>query len=335
MSITQIPGRTKCNLSFSSKTEAKNLKEVILEKEGNIEAITKKSSPDFSKIATSDEGMFATPDDYGTSYYYRGNINDNYVLFGDYLWRIVRINGDGSIRLIYAKTLHDSDTIFPFRTIYNPTSKNPYQFNAFVGYMYGNIQGTTYKETHQNTYNSLLKDAIDEWYRINLRDLENYLADNSFCNDRSLAKGYEQAGYGTTKTIYALDRINSYSPTLQCAQQNDRFTVSDTTVGNGALDYPIGTISADELMFAGAVVDEPNPDYYLYIGDNWRTMTPSATENYPTVCTAESGEPKWSLYCHVSVGDGGIQGIRPVINLKKTVTTTYGDGTKENPYIIS
>ena len=42
-------------------------------------------------------------DDYGTSYYYRGSTKDNYIEFNNMCWRIVRIEGDGSIKIILAK----------------------------------------------------------------------------------------------------------------------------------------------------------------------------------------------------------------------------------------
>ena len=56
----------------------------------------------------SDKGLYATIDDYGTSYYYRGSVNNNYVYFAGYYWRVIRINGDGSIRLLYAGETKDA-----------------------------------------------------------------------------------------------------------------------------------------------------------------------------------------------------------------------------------
>ncbi len=56
----------------------------------------------------SDKGIYQMNDEYGTSYYYRGSVNNNYVLFGGHYWRIIRINGDGSIRLLYAGTKKDA-----------------------------------------------------------------------------------------------------------------------------------------------------------------------------------------------------------------------------------
>jgi len=334
LNVAKVTAPTQCTISFVSQNPPQNLKDQILKKEGGIDQIKAKPSPDFSKIATSDEGMFATTDDYGTSYYYRGKITDNYVQVGNYLWRIVRIAGNGSIRLIYEKSLKDQTTL-PFRVKYNPASKTPNQFNAFVGYMYGDILSSNYQSTHQNTYNSVIKSAVDDWYLFNFQNNSSHLADNIFCNDRSLGPGFEQTGYGTRNTKYAIQRLQANSPTLQCQNQNDRFTVSDTTIGNGALDYPVGLLTADELIYAGAVLDQTNKEYYLYIGETWWTMTPAQTYDYPIVCTAESSSQEYSLYCSVSVGNsGGNIGIRPVINLKAETTFVKGSGTKENPYVV-
>ena len=44
--------------------------------------------------------LSTTQDDYGTSYYYRGNVKDNYVTFSNMCWRIVLIARDGSTKLI-------------------------------------------------------------------------------------------------------------------------------------------------------------------------------------------------------------------------------------------
>lgn len=72
--------------------------------------IDNRTIPDFSIVSISDEGMYATADDYGTSYYYRGAVEDNYVVFANYVWRVVRINGNGSIRMIYEGTYNPDGT---------------------------------------------------------------------------------------------------------------------------------------------------------------------------------------------------------------------------------
>ena len=87
---------TSCYLYFDIKPLAMN---TIL-----ANSTVHEGTPDFSQVATTDEGMYKVEDDLGMSYYFRGAVENNYVKFAGYWWRIVRINGNGSIRLIYDGT---------------------------------------------------------------------------------------------------------------------------------------------------------------------------------------------------------------------------------------
>ena len=97
----------------------------------NIKA---KGTPDFSKTATTDEGLFMAEDDEGESYYYRGTVKNNYVSFAGFIWRIIRRNGDGSIRMIYSgkKTSDTGDAV----TIGNSVFNSKYWDPTYVGYKY-------------------------------------------------------------------------------------------------------------------------------------------------------------------------------------------------------
>ena len=97
----------------------------------NIKA---KGTPDFSKIATADEGLYMAEDDEGESYYYRGAVKNNYVSFAGFIWRIIRRNGDGSIRMIYSgKSTADTgdDTMIGY-SMFNDRHWDP----TYVGYKY-------------------------------------------------------------------------------------------------------------------------------------------------------------------------------------------------------
>ena len=97
----------------------------------NIKA---KGTPDFSKTATTDEGLFMAEDDEGESYYYRGAVKNNYVSFAGFTWRIIRRNGDGSVRMIYSgkKTSDTGDAV----TIGNYQFNSKYWDPTYVGYKY-------------------------------------------------------------------------------------------------------------------------------------------------------------------------------------------------------
>ena len=133
--------RVKCKAAFTTQ-ETKTISGITF----NLNTF----SSDFSKSACSDcksieARVFATEDDYGTSYY-RGSVENNYVSFDGMTWRIIRINGDGSVMVI----LNDTTRI-------NSTLNNSYNDSAYAGYIYGTSGSSTYEETHKNTNDSNLK----------------------------------------------------------------------------------------------------------------------------------------------------------------------------------
>ncbi len=270
--------------------------------------------------------LCSAPDDYGTSYYYRGNVTNNYVKFGDYYWRIIRINGDGSIRIIYDGTsAHANGESSEDRQVGTSAYNFYYDNNAYVGYMYGTLGASTYEDTHANTNASTIKTYLDNWYKTNIEDkgLSSYISDTLFCNDRSVFSG---TGIGTDTTYYRW--YSSRDVYLTCSNQNDRFTVDDEVTGNGDLSYPIGLVTTDESYVAGANIHD-NTNYYLYTGNSYFTMTPNSY----------SGTAYMMLIN--SQGDsGGIgiigqsRGVKPVVNIKGGALSS-GDGTASNPYRLS
>ena len=118
----------------------------------NIKA---KGTPDFSKTATTDEGLFMAEDDEGESYYYRGAVKNNYVSFAGFVWRIIRRNGDGSLRLIYSgKSTSDTGEDV---TIGKSQFNSKYWDPTYVGYKYNEdfslheSNGTTAYDWFTNT----------------------------------------------------------------------------------------------------------------------------------------------------------------------------------------
>ena len=267
-----------------------------------------------------ENGIYANEDDYGTTYYFRGHIENNYILFAGYCWRIVRINGNDTIKLLYQGETCDSTTGL-YQTKYNTHQAKP----AIVGYMYGDIDGSTYDEIFEIVNESEVKKTIDQWYNDKISTYNSYLSDTLFCNDKSY---FYINGFDKTKSI------NQNNATFKCQLQDDRYTVNDTIVGNGALSYPIALITADELVFAGAKAGSSaattrNTDYYAYNGlQNW-TMTPQGagyTSSQVRIWTS-------SKYVHMDALNGPYY-ARPAINLRANVTYSSGTGTSINPYEI-
>ena len=327
-------------------------------------------------LIESEEGyVCSAPDDYGNSYYYRGAVENNWVKFADSYWRIIRVNGDGSIRLLYngeasvidalgedvkAQVLSNGydDSSTNYTTIGESEFNSSYDDNAYVGYMYGTPGSTNYDDTHANINDSTIKEYIDNWYEGKFlnTEYESYLSDTLFCSDRSLIKEdtftindlgtFTQLGYGKEVTAYrgigdygffmaasvepsAADYNQlSINPTLQCKQKNDRFTVNDEKVGNGALTYPVSLIKVDEIYLAGGSTMFPNNGYYLYNGDRYWALSPDYFGGSDAGVRVVDDAGSANSY---SVNRS--YGVRPVLNLKAG-SLKMGSGTATDPYTV-
>ncbi len=288
-------------------------------------------TPDFSQVATTDEGIYSAEDDYGTSYYFRGAVENNYVNFAGFYWRIIRANGDGTVRMIYDGTsAHANGESSTDRQIGTSAFNNNFNDNTYVGYMYGQASSSTYDATHANTNNSTVKTIIDNWYKTNIIDngYGDYLADVIYCNDRSVYNGY---GYSIYTTYYNANNrlITNKSPVLTCTNQNDRFTVNDTTLGNGALTYPVGLITVDEVAMAGGVYNLSNNNFYLS-GSAILTMSPS----YFNSMMRQAHIFKMYTSGNFTTSNlGNSASVNPVISLKSTVELS-GSGTQNDPFVV-
>ena len=253
------------------------------------------TNPITDASASNEAVMGLAPDDYGISYYFRGNVQNNFVSFAGMCWRIVRITGDGSVKLAlydYSSancTNTGNDLAFArysgdtYETEFNENSDD----NAYIGFMYGTPNSTTYAATHANTNKSTILQNLETWYKSKLTAYTDKLADTIWCNDKSIAKDttinnlnssngilnkesiiINGLGYKKENTYYVAGTrhfgfdqgTTGYTygtgPSLICPKDNDggnlsKFTVNDMVNGNGSLDYKIGLLTADEMVLAG------------------------------------------------------------------------------------
>ena len=377
--------------SSEDGTTVKKGYETILANNGGAASMTTLTSTDFAKVTTaSDKGMYKAQDDLGTSYYFRGAVDNNWVKYGKYTkdayivmdrkynyslvdscngfnfctklaskgddmyWRIIRINGDNSIRMIYTgTTAPDSNTkvVMTERTYisdllqYTVTSAGASKFNQksdsaeYVGYMY------TIGQQHGTSQSSDIKTYLDNWY-ANYTDLNKTgtkITDQIYCNDRTASTSnvaYSTTNYTTltswnsTGTEYyygAYGRIvKDNNPMLTCAVDSDRFTVNKINgKGNSALTYPIGLITIDEVEMAGNNFNESVKSHYLYTGAHYWTGTPAAFDgdfSFEYSAMDESG---------FSMSDAGIRfAARGVVSLSSE-SKLLGSGTYNDVYIVS
>ena len=274
-----------------------------------------------------------------TVYYYAGNTTNNWVKFAGYYWRIIRTNADGSIRMLYSGTSHDTtsgyinSTTYAFNTSYNSPK--------YVGYMYGENDDTL-ANARTNTNNSTIKTAIDNWYASNMTSYTKYLSTTAvYCNDRTeQTSGTYNIG---SKFGYApRARVNTnYAPTYDCTETSDAFSGSNTSA---KLTYPIALMTVDEIMRAGGKdrtsLTSPYAWYYLnsangsITGDTvWQLLSPCDWGgSYAFVFVVRGSSSPGSLSNGYGVSYSG--GVRPVISLKSDVLYKSGDGSAESPYEI-
>ena len=231
---------------------------------------------------TTEALLASTEDDYGTSYYFRGAVTNNYVEFANKCWRIVRVGGDGSVKLI----LHNDNTAGaanPCSSANNSTSaafarysgttyksgfNTNYDDNAYVGFMYGAVGASDYATTHANTNNSTILTNLETWYTNNLKDYADKIADTVWCNDKTNVtdttfnpwnwRNVNGLGYGTNVTYYGatqrlVSRNNSAGgtgPSLKCNGELSKITSK------------VGLITADEIAFSGLIFGNYNHSTY-------------------------------------------------------------------------
>ena len=277
----------------------------------------KTTTPSFKNVATTDEGIYRVSDGmYGKySYYWRGAVTNNYVKFGGFCWRIIRINGDGSIRLIYdGTTCHANGTstvesIAKTNVVYNTLSSQ----SNYVGWTYTGTSQRTLSGTSSNA-----KKQLDSWYNSNLANQTSKIADGKYCNDRNVGTGGATTTWGITGLAFSYaagTRRNDKSPSLVCNSED-------------VYSLKVGLITADEVMYAGGN-EKSNGSYYLYNGQYYWTISPGGWQGgdakvlYVSNNGASGGNPVTDAY-----------GLRPVINLRSDVTFSGGNGTLDNPYVV-
>ena len=317
---------------------------------------------------TTEALLASTEDDYGTSYYFRGAVKNNYVQFANKCWRIVRINGDGSVKL----ALHNDNTSnasSPCTSSNNSTTaafarysgssyisvfNSNYNDNAYIGFMYGTAGSSDYASTHANTNKSDILKNLETWYTNNLASYADKLADTIWCNDKSVVTdtNFDPWGWGPGSNFGYGTNVNYYStvkrlvssgggsggtgPSLICPNDNNggklsKFTVDDTANGNGNLSYKIGLLTADEIAFAGSISGYYNRSTYLQENTGttwWWSLSPGSFSGG----SADVWLVRSGDLNNYSVYNNG--GLRPAISLVSSTTISGGSGTSEDPYVV-
>ena len=275
-----------------------------------------------STTKSTEKELSSTPDDYGTSYYYRGGVEDNYVNFAGMCWKIVRIEGDGSTKLI----LEDRSA---------ECNSSSYTGNWSDGNKVAFGSDSNYKADLLN-YSGGLADSLKS-FQTTLstkvgtgKTLSDYLKVDDWCYDYNVASTDSSGG----QYYDAYKRINiDKSPSLKCTGTKLNKYKDNT-------DMYVGTLTADEMSFAGAT---GSINYTHYLMNSYPENDPLS---WWGISLSRSNAAAGYDSAFRLIGDGRLDSIgplsdnnfghsRPAVSLKSSVQITGGNGTKANAYTIA
>ena len=293
------------NVNVTRKAGATSLKNEIMKNK----IITAEPTLTTSSNNTSDaSGLYkSTATNTGEpTYYFRGNVENNYVSFAGQTWRIVRINEDGTVRVVMQDGINDNTT-YAFNSNYNNYT-----------YMYYS--------------NSDAKTTLESWYQTNIgskSDLAKNVASGNYYCEQAKAKYSDIYISGSS----VMTTYNKYTPDFKCATDGN---------GKGLVNSNIGLLTYDDLIYAGNYVNQTNNNNYLNNGISYWTMSPSGVDTFDMHSDIWFIYDNSNIDClyvdwsneKYGVGKKYYVSLRPVINLKSDIQISSGDGTKENPFVV-
>ena len=281
------------NVNITRKGEGKELKSEIMKNT----VVTANPTLTTSSNNTSDaSGLYkSTATNTGEpTYYFRGNVENNYVSFAGFIWRIVRVNEDGTIRIVMQDGINNNATY-----AYNSN------YNNYI-YMYYS--------------NSEVKTILNNWYQTNIgskKDLASSVASGAYYCEQAKVKYSDSWTSGNATMI----TYTSYTPDFKCSSDGN---------GKGLVNTSVGLLTYDEVAYAGGYPQQTNSTYYLYNPTvrSW-LMSPSGVgssfaEGWSIYNSGFQGFN--TIYVKNS--------LLPLINLKSNTQISDGDGSKENPFVV-
>ena len=291
-------------------------------------------------LFTSTESITGITDSPKEVYYFAGNTTKNWVKFANLYWRIIRTNHDGSIRLLYVGTSHDTTGGNIGTSAFNTNSNS----TKYVGYKYG--EDTSLDTIRNNTTDSTIKTYIDTWYQNNLINYTKYLSTSAvYCNDRSEGTGqtYNYTSSPSSKFNFAPYYRMDYdtdgaaaNPSYNCSDIRDAFSVDNTSA---KLDYPVSLMTADEIAYAGGVAfKKMNTPYAWFISNSagtqvstsWWSLSPIGWNGSYALVWYWSSDSANLSSSYVS----SPLAVRPALSLKSCIKYSTGNGTYNEPYEI-
>ncbi len=272
-----------------------------------------------------------TNDETGVSYYYRGAVKNNYLEFNNMCWRIVRIEGDGSIKITLAAPKTCS-TITSDDTETALIGKGDYGYKGDYPYF------ADYENSVART--SSMKYKFNEWFTTNLASVSNKLKTATICIGDT-TKAYTEAGILMTETEIQ-DAITNYNRYYYASYiklygkgQTANATLVCNTASSKTSETQIFPLTADEVVFAGGKAGTANSSYYLKdnaSNNTWWTLTISYYVGDSDSAFYVDGTG--NLNTDIDGVFYDLRSLRPTVSLLSGTKINSGDGSISNPYTI-
>jgi hypothetical protein len=240
------------------------------------------------------DGLFKITNDMGDYYYFRGVVEDNYVSFAGHLWRIVSIDNNQAVKLVYNGNVGNS-SYSKYRNAIDYTG---------LKYVYNGV-----------AIDNQINKFLNSWYEENILDkgYDKSVAETNYCNDSSsILEGYHRYFGAYTRVI------TNKTPSILCSETSEDF--------GGLIKQKIALLTIDEVTLSGLVDGVNNTTNYLYQANDYYTMSPAEYYNYTAYMFYVNGAGQI-----LRTAPTDIMTIRPVITLDSSLTVV-GKGTKEEPY---
>ena len=285
---------------YNVNVTRKNPREVVSLFGKQFEVVDAEPTLTTSSNNTSDEsGVYkSTATNTGKpTYYFRGNVENNYVSFADQTWRIVRINEDGTIRIVMQDGIN-GNTWYKFNSNYNNYT-----------YMYYT--------------NSEAKTTLESWYQTNIGSksylAKNVASGNYYCEQ---ARVKYDSSYATGDTV--MNVYKNYIPDFKCSSDGN---------GKGVVSASVGLLNYDEVVYAGGYVDNKNNHYYLYNNNNYFwIISPNGKPTKANGLMAWRIDSEGQI--NATLVNAAIP-IRPVLVLNANTKILKGTGTSSDPFVVS
>lgn len=279
------------------------LKNIILSSFGSITP----APESYTGVETSNGYLMSNAVGDSTTYYYRGVVENNYIRFADKLWRIIRIDSYGNIRIVLDDLASQS------------------VFNS--NYSQGTVSSVEEAANLVDYRNSNLRQNVESWYESNVANHQDnkFIVPSNFCVE-----------IGSLDPITTPDgfSVAYFTPYINVGRDTNTFKPNFVCSTEGRYTANVGLISAMELFAAGAYWNNNNTSFYLAKNQTFWSLSASyfdVTRNEAGVIWMNNGT---NLSDWTSGGNLNASAyIRPVVSIEGSVIAS-GKGTKTDPFII-